>query len=120
MPLTSVVFGLGREGPARDREVRAKRSTKVLIILFANEVFAGFVTGFVSMWFAVVLFRWLRAPLSWIVVVLLALSLAIKGFRSARACRTSSAGWGPLDALYDVVFTIMGIAGIVYAGFRFL
>jgi len=120
MPLTSVVFGLGWGGPTRDREVRAKRSTKVLIMLFADEVFAGLVTGFVSMWFAVVLFRWLRAPLSWIVVVLLALSLAVKGFRSARACWANSAGWGSLDAPYDVVFTIMGVAGIVYAGFRFL
>ena len=72
------------------------------------------------MWFAVTLFHWLRVPPSWVVVVLLALSLAVKGFLSARTCWANLEGWGPLDALYDVVFTITGIAGMVYAGIRFL
>ncbi|MFZ0960315.1 MAG: hypothetical protein WAO35_05370 [Terriglobia bacterium] len=120
MPLTSMLFGLGWTGPARDREARAKRSNRALVMLFANEVAAGLVTGFVSMWFAVTLFHWLRVPPSWVVVVLLALSLAVKGFLSARTCWANLEGWGPLDALYDVVFTITGIAGMVYAGIRFL
>ena len=89
-------------------------------MLFANEVAAGLVTGFVSVWFAVALFHWLRVSPSWVVVLLLALSLAVKGFSSARACWRNLAGWGPLDALYDVVFTITGVGGILYAGFRFL
>ena len=120
MPLTSTLFGLAGQGPATGYESRAKRSKRAMVMLFANEVVAGLVTGFVSLWFAVVLFHWLRVSPTWIVVVLLTLSLAVKGLLNARACWRSLEGWGPLDALYDVVFTITGITGIVYAGFRFL
>lgn len=119
MPLTSMLFGLGG-GPVRDFEARARRSKRTLVMLLANEVAAGLVTGFVSMWFAVVLFHWLRVSPTWVVVVLLALSLAVRGFLNARASWLNLSEWGPMDALYDVVFTITGIAGIVFAGFRFL